>query len=102
MGVLENRGSGIAAGEWQCVHIPQGRVFDASCRTFMGMLLAENRVDYDPQTQYPIYSARAPEDDGICIFFSPPAAQRFGTLIRFWRGIPFQEPSNMKSLWRVL
>jgi hypothetical protein len=68
----------------------------------MAMLQAANRNGYDPQTEYPIYSSRAPEDDGICIFFSPPAAQRFKTLIKFWRGIPFQEPQNLNVLWRVL
>lgn len=102
MGVSEQRGSAIAAGQWACVQIAQGRVFDASCRTFLGMLNAENSTNYDPKTEYPIYSARAPEGDGICVFFSPPAAQRFRTLIKFWGGFPFQEPKNLKLLWRVL
>ena len=102
MGISEERGSGIAVGQWQCVHIPQGRTFNASCRTFMGMLQAENRIAYDPHTEYPVYSSRAPEGDGICVFFSPPAAQRFRTLIKFWGGIPFQEPKNLNVLWRIL
>jgi hypothetical protein len=102
VGISEQRGSAIAAGQWECVHIPQGRTFDASCRTFLAMLNAENSTSYDPRTEYPIYSARATEGDGICIFFSPPAAQRFRTLIKFWLGIPFHEPRNLKVLWRVL
>jgi hypothetical protein len=102
MGITEERGSGIAAGQWGCVHIPQGRVFKASYRTFIGMLRAEDRISYDPETEYPIYSAPAPEGDGICIFFALPAAQRFRNLIRFWGGFPFQEPKHVKLARRVL
>jgi hypothetical protein len=102
MGITEGRGSGIAAGQWQCVHMPKGRVFKASYRTFIGMLHAENRIDFDPETEYPIYSAPAPEGDGICFFFSPPAAQRFKNLIKFWGGFPFQEPKHLKLARRIL
>src|ERR1043165_231342 len=102
MGIPEQRGSAIAAGEWQCVFIPEGRVFQASCRTFVAMLHAENCIDYDPQTEYPVYSTSAPEGDGICIFFSPPAAQRFKDLIKFWHGFPLQEPKHLKLARRLL
>jgi hypothetical protein len=102
VGISEERGSGIAAGQWACVHIGRGRVFMASYRTFIGMLQAENRIDFDPHTQYPVYSAPAPEGDGVCFFFSPPAARRFSYLIKFWGGIPFQEPKHLKLFRRVL
>jgi hypothetical protein len=102
VGISEQRGSAIAAGQWQCVHIPDGRVFWPSHRTFIGMLHAENRFGYDPGTEYPIYSAPAPDQDGICFFFSPPAARRFIELVKFWGGIPFQEPKHLKFLRRVL
>ena len=102
MGILEKRGSGIAAGQWECVHVPRGRVFEASYRTFIGMLHSEHCIDYDPDTEYPVYSAPAPEGDGVCFFFSPPAAQRFRNLIKFWGGIPFQEPKYLKLIRRVL
>ena len=102
MGISEKRGSGIAAGQWECVHVPRGRVFEASYRTFIGMLHSEHCIDYDPDTEYPVYSAPAPEGDGVCFFFSPPAAQRFRNLIKFWGGIPFQEPKHLKLIRRVL
>jgi hypothetical protein len=102
MGVLEQRGSGIAAGDWQCVRLSHGRVFEASYRTFIGMLHAENCIDYDPETEYPIYSAPADDGDGVCFFFSPPAVHRFKDLIKFWGGIPFQEPKYLKLVRRVL
>ena len=102
MGLSEQRGSGIAAGQWQCVHLGHGRVFEASYRTFVGMLHAENCIDYDPETEYPIYSAPANDGNGICFFFSPPAARRFRRLINFWGGIPFQEPKHLKLVRRIL
>jgi hypothetical protein len=102
MGIPEDRGREIAATQWECVHIPRGRVFKASYRTFIGMLHAENRIDFDPETEYPIYSAPAPQGDGVCFFFSPPAARRFRNLIKFWGGIPFQEPKHLKLVRRVL
>src|SRR3954470_20323255 len=68
MGVSEERGSAIAAGEWQCIHIPQGRVFLASYRTFIGTLHADHSINFDMRTEYPVYSAPAPEGDGMCFF----------------------------------
>jgi len=102
VGILEQRGSAIAAGEWQCVHIPQGRVFGASYRTFMSMVHAESCIPYDPKTEYPIYCLPAPEGDGVRFVFSPPAAQRFNKLIKFWGGIPFQAAEHLKLVQRVL
>jgi len=100
VGISEQRGSAIAAGQWACVQIPQGRVFGPSYRTFMSMVHAEHCIPYDPKTEYPIYSV--PAGDGICFVFSPPAAQRFSKLIKFWGGIPFQVPENLKLVRRVL
>jgi len=102
VGVSEQRGSAIAAGQWACVQIPRGRVFGPSYRTFMSMVHAEHCIPYDPKPEYPIYSVPAPEGDGICFVFSPPAAQRFSKLIKFWGGIPFQVPENLKLVRRVL
>jgi hypothetical protein len=102
VGVSEQRGSAIAAGEWQCIHIPQGRVFVASYRTFIGTLHADHSINFDMRTEYPVYSAPAPEGDGMCFFFSPPAAQRFKSLIKFWGGFPFQEPKHLNIFRRIL
>ena len=92
----------MAAGQWECVHIPEGRVFGASYRTFMSMVHAENCINRDPKTEYPIYSIPAPGGKGICFLISPPAAQRFSKLIKFWGGIPSQAPKDLKFVQRVL
>jgi hypothetical protein len=66
------------------------------------MLHAESRIDYDRQTAYPIYSFPAPDGDGMCFLFSPPAAQRFENLIKFWSGITLHEPPDLTLTRRIL
>jgi hypothetical protein len=91
----------MAMGEWQCVRILRDRVFAASNRTFLSLLVAESRTGFDPKTEYPVYASPI-NGDGISYFFSPPAALRFRTFIKWWGGIPFQAPKHLRFTNRVL
>jgi len=68
---ISNRRDSLAMDQWHVVYIPRSRVFEASNRTFLGLLHAENSIDFDPTTEYPVYSAPAKDGDGMHYFFSP-------------------------------
>lgn len=88
---------------WYCVHIQRSRTYEASNRTFISMLQAENRIVHVlPQVEYPVYGAPANDGDGVCYFFSPQAAEQFKSLVKFWGGFPFEEPRHLKFMKRVV
>jgi len=88
--------------QWRCVHIPRSRVFEASNRSFLGMLHAENSVDYDPIAEYPVYRVPADKEDGIFYLFSPPAVQRFRNLMKFWNGASLEHAPDLTVARRIL
>ena len=87
---------------WYCVHIQRSRTYEASNRTFLSMLHAENRIAHVPPVEYPVYGAPANDGDGVCYFFSPQAAEQFKSLVKFWGGIPFEEPRHLKFMKRIV
>ena len=101
MDLSDRRGS-LSMDLWRCVHIPRWRVFEAYDRTFLGMLHAEHSVNFDLVTEYPVYRAPAPDEDGICYWFSPPAAQRFKNMMRFCSGLAPEQPPDLTIARRIL
>jgi len=99
---ISNRRDSLAMDQWNVVYIPRTRVFEASNRTFLGLLHAENSIDFDPTTEYPVYSAHAEDGDGMHYFFSPVAANRFRLLLKFWSAVPMEAAPDMTLLRRIL
>ena len=99
---LSNRRDSLQMDQWYMVYIPQSRVFDASHRTFLGLLRAEHSIHYDPTTEFPVYGAPADNGDGMHYFFSPVAAKRFPTFLKFWSAVPLENPPDMTLVQRVL
>jgi len=99
---ISNRRDSLAMDQWNVVYIPQSRVFEASNRTFLGLLHAENSIEFDPTTEYPVYSSAAELGDGIHYFFSPVASNRFRALLKFWSAVLMEASPDMTLLRRIL
>ena len=86
-------------GKWQYIHIPRSRIFDATNRTFLGLLRGEYR---NPEVECPVYGQEAADGDGYCYYFSPQATVQFRVFLKVWGGSECDAPKHLKMMSRII
>ena len=86
--------------DWHCVHIEHMRLARPLNETFRNLLIDEY-VDLGQPRNCRVYVRENPEG-GYSYFFSPGAGERLEIFVRFWRGVPVSEPTNLQHLQVVV
>jgi len=98
--LIECMKEGGAFMDWYCVHIDHARHSSAVNATFCKMLAKEHQ-DIGKPSDCRIYLREDP-DGGYSYFFSPTAAKRFETFVKFWEGFGCAEPTNLQHMEIIL